>query len=79
MIDTRATSSFVNKKFVEKHQLETQPKEKVVPVKDVDRRPLGKIEEEVQAQLRIRSHSENITLDVAPIGNHLVILGLPWL
>lgn len=79
MIDTGATSSFINRKFVEKHDLPTTQKEKEVPVKDVDGRPLGTISEEVQAQLTIGRHNKEITLDVAPIGNHPLILGLPWL
>jgi len=46
---------------------------------DVKGLKIGKIAFQVKVQIRIGSHVETIVLDVAPIGLHRMILGLPWL
>ena len=34
---------------------------------------------QVKVNIRIGAHEEQIVLDIAPIGTHQLILGLPWL
>ena len=40
---------------------------------------IGQLRHQVEVHLRTGTHEETITLDVAPIGMHPLILGLPWL
>lgn len=79
MIDSRATSEFISNQFVEENQIPTKPKEFPLQPVAIDGHSLGKINQEVQAELQIGPHTEKITLDVANIGKHPIILGAPWL
>jgi hypothetical protein len=46
---------------------------------DVKGMKIGKLVFQVKVEMRMGSHEETITLDIAPIGSHRMILGLPWL
>ena len=50
-----------------------------LPLLDVKGIKIGELAYQVKVPLRIGPHEEEIVLDVAPIGNHRLILGLPWL
>ena len=79
MIDSGATSSFINKRYVDELHFPTQPRKEKIELRDIDGRPLGIVDRQVNANIRIGSHQENLQLDVAPVGRHPVVLGLPWL
>ena len=46
---------------------------------DVKGLKIGSLAFQVKVNIRIGAHEEQIVLDVAPIGTHQLILGLPWL
>src|SRR5258706_14675231 len=46
---------------------------------DVKGLRIGLLELQVKLTMRIGSHEEHLVLDMAPIGSHRLILGLPWL
>ena len=46
---------------------------------DVKGLKIGLLAFQVKVNIRIGAHKEQIVLDVAPIGTHQLILGLPWL
>ena len=46
---------------------------------DVKGLKIGSLAFQVKVDIRIGAHEEQIVLDVAPIGTHQLILGLPWL
>lgn len=83
MIDSGAISSFIDANFLESHKNIVQPRQKEIPyeVVAVAGRPVesGKIISEVNTELKIGEHSEDITLDVTQLGHYPIILGIPWL
>lgn len=79
LVDSGATSNFINHRFVDKHHLPTQPRAFPLPVQDIDGRRLGVLDKEVNGKLRMGNHEENITFDVAPTGRYPLVLGLPWM
>jgi len=81
MIDSGATSNFIHPEMVKKLKLKTQKKKIPIRLMVIDDRPIssGIIEDETQVELVTGKHREIITLDIASIGKHPVILGLPWL
>jgi dUTP pyrophosphatase len=50
-----------------------------LPLLDVKGIRIGELRHQVTVTLCIGSHEEGLTLDVAPIRQHQIILGLPWL
>jgi hypothetical protein len=46
---------------------------------DVKGIKIGEIAFQVTVHMRVGAHEERTTFDVAPIGQHWIILGLPWL
>jgi hypothetical protein len=79
MIDSGATSSFINQRYVTAHNIPTIPREFTMPVKDVDGRHLAVVDRQVRATLRVGQHQEEILLDVVPTGKYPIILGMTWL
>ncbi|KAG9016577.1 hypothetical protein FRB90_002945 [Tulasnella sp. 427] len=79
LIDSGATSNFINKTFVQENHIPTQ--RKIFPRFPVaiDGHAMEPIEREVQGELRMGAHREKIVMDVAGIGKHTTILGTPWL
>src|ERR1700733_12340082 len=76
MIDSGATSSFINQRYVTLHHIPTTPREFPMAVKDVDGRPLATVERQVKATLVLGNHSEEIIMDVVPTGRYPIILGI---
>lgn len=79
MIDSGATTSFINQSFVDSHRIPTTPRQFPFAVHDVDGRSLGTVNREVTAHIRLGAHEERITLNVLSTGRYPVIFGLPWL
>ena len=82
MIDSGANMSFVSPEWVTKHGITTQQKATPYKVTGVDGQAVGsgKVTNEVRAAtVLIGGHKEVMTLDVIPVAQHSVVLGLPWL
>src|SRR5258707_15328582 len=81
LLDSRATSMFINWSFVQKHQLETIPLPQPVLVHNVDgsTNENGSVMEEVHITLCFRHHSERAHLTVMNLGQQTVIIRHSWL
>ena len=80
LIDTGATANFVNKALVSSLNLPQQvqqPRQVFV----IDKRPIksGLVTHCMPTTLVIHDHQEEITLQIADIGDYPIILGIPWL
>src|SRR5258708_14717640 len=81
LLDSGATSMFINWSFVQKHQLETIPLPQPVLVHNVDgsANENGSVMEEVHITLRFGCHSKRAHLTVMNLGQQMVIIGHSWL
>ena len=81
MIDSGAQGNFINEAFIKENGIRTVRKEKTRRIRVVDGRELsgGRITHECTFRLYINEHEEEITCDVANIGQHDLILGASWL
>src|SRR5258708_25694521 len=81
LLDSRATGMFINRSFVQKHQLETTLLPQPVLVCNVNSSPNenGSVMEEVHITLCFGCHSERAHLTVANLGQQMVIIGHSWL
>src|SRR5260221_9584134 len=81
LLDSRATGMFINRSFVQKHQLETTPLPQPVLIRNVNSslNENGSVMEEVHVTLHFRRHSERAHLAVANLGQQTVIIGHSWL
>lgn len=81
MIDSGATAEFINQRLVD--QLGLIPRKKIHPrplyTVDGSKVKSGSVKNEVLVTLKLGDHLEDVILDVADIGRHDIILGLPWL
>jgi hypothetical protein len=80
LIDSGATSNFVNESFVfdKSFPLKPLPISRVLKVVDGRTISSGKVTHSIASEFQIGdNHIENITLNVASIGQFPVILGLP--
>src|SRR6266446_5956750 len=81
LLDSGATGMFINRSFVQKHQLETTPLPQPILICNVDGslNENGSVMEEVHVTLRFGHHSERAHLTVANLGQQTVIIGHSWL
>ncbi len=81
LLDSEATGMFINRSFMQKHQLETTPLPQPILVHNVDSSPNenGSVTEEVHITLHFRCHSERAHIAVANLGQQTVIIGHSWL
>lgn len=81
MINCGATGNFIHPVIISDFGLSMTPKKVIRPLLTVDGSPIqgGAVTHEARVRLVIDGHAEDLTLDVANIGDHDVILGLPWL
>lgn len=79
MIDSGAQGNFINRKLVEARSIPTIRKQNPQQPLAVDGRKLPPVTRKVVTNLEIGPHKENIAMDVADIGRHPIILGIPWL
>src|SRR5258707_9910225 len=81
LLDSGATGMFINRSFMQKHQLETTSLPQPILICNVDGSPNenGSVTEEVHVTLRFGCHSERAHLTVANLGQQTVIIGHSWL
>ena len=77
LLDTRAMGIFIHEKVVTEQGLVQMPCD-LLPLLDMKGMKIGELVFQVVILMRIGAHEEKITFDIAPIGNHRLILGLPW-
>jgi dUTP pyrophosphatase len=79
-IDSGSMGNFIHPRVVAQHSLTTSNRPRKLKLQTVTGRTFAKVELQVTTLLTTpHGHTEQITLDVAPIGHHDLILGLPWL
>jgi hypothetical protein len=82
LVDSGATSSFIDQTFVTQHNIHVVKKLIPVSVKVIDGKTItfGAITHETTPlELRIGKHAEKIVLNIISTPHHPIILGLPWL
>ncbi len=82
LVDSGATSSFIDQTFVVQHNIPVIKKSTPVPVEVIDGKTIasGAITHETTPQkLCIGKHTEKIVLNIISTPHHPIILGLPWL
>ena len=79
MLDTGATANFIHQDLVRKYEIQTIPRQNPLTTKDIHGRILAIVNEQAVFRLRIRSHFETIMMDIMPIGQHSLVLGMPWM
>jgi hypothetical protein len=84
LIDSGATSNFIHVDFVKTHKIPQLAKDKPIPLEVADGHPIssGHITHSTIPMtlfLDDPQHIEEITFDIAPLGRHQVILGIPWI
>src|SRR5260221_2505152 len=81
LLDSGATGMFINRSFMQKHQLETTSLPQPILVCNVDGSPNenGSVTEEVHVTLRFGHHSKRAHLAVTNLGQQTVIIGHSWL
>ena len=81
LLDSGATGSCINRKFVEQHQLPIQKLPIKMPVYNADGtlNADGSIEGFIKVRMVIGDHAEQIELAVTNLGTTDVFLGLDWL
>jgi len=81
LVDSRASENFVDKAYAEASGIPIQQKATPRRVLTVDGSEVtgGPVTHDVQVDLTINHHEEDIRLHCITIGNASIILGLPWL
>src|SRR5258707_8727050 len=77
LLDSGATGMFINRSFMQKHQLETTPLPQPILVRNINGSPNENrsVMEEVHVTLCFGRHSERAHLAVANLGKQTVIIG----
>ncbi len=81
LVDSRCTSSAINQKFVEQHNIPTHVTAAHIPVYNADgtKNQGGSITKYAEILLKIGDHSERIDLAVTDLGDKQIFLGHDWL
>jgi len=84
MVDSGAMGNFMSPATVTRLGLTTELKEDPYHLSTVDGTPIEQNEgticiETAEQQMRILEHIETIRFDIAPLGRHEIILGMPWM
>ncbi len=82
LVDSGATSSFIDQTFVAQHNIPVVKNSAPVPVEVIDGRTIASgaiTHETAPLKLCIGKHAEKIVLNIISTPHHPVILGLPWL
>jgi len=82
LVDSDATSSFIDQTFVVQHNILMIKKSTPVSVEVIDGRTIasGAITHEITPlELYIGKHTEKIVLNIISTPHHPIILGMPWL
>jgi hypothetical protein len=78
MVDSGAMGNFIHLRFIKEHNLVTKERTPLT-VNDVNSCLLSCMDQQVKVRMAVSHHSEILTFNVAPLGGHDIILGLPWL
>ena len=81
LLDSGATTMFIDREFAKSHKLAMQKLARAVPVHNVDRtmNKGGSITDEVNLILSYKGHKEHATFAVCNLGKVPVIIGHTWL
>lgn len=82
MIDSGATGNFMSPRCQEELKILGREKPEVIPMTGIDGKPLGGkglTTETGWIPMVVGDHFEMINFDVTELGQHSVILGIPWL
>ncbi len=81
MIDSGATTNFIDKRFCQENQLPMQQKLQAQPVYLIDGSDMesGPITHQTNIRIHAANHTEEITFEETTLGGFPIILGLPWL
>ena len=82
MIDSGATGSFIDHKFINQHNIPVIQKDAPVSLSVIDGRSISSgavTHNTIPLNLKILDHEESMSLDVTHLGNYPIILGIPWL
>ncbi len=82
LVDSSATSSFIDQTFVAQHNITVVKKSTPIPVEVIDERTIASgviTHETTPLELCIAKHTEKIVLNIISTPHHSIILGLPWL
>jgi len=81
LVDSSATSSFIDQTFVIQHNIPMIKKSTPVPVKVIDGRTIasGVITHETTPLELCIDNTEKIIFNIISTPHHPIILGLPWL
>jgi hypothetical protein len=81
MVDSGASSTFIDEDFIKTHNLKTT--KKAVPetlnLVDGNETSSGKITQEITLEMEIDAHLETVTFQVTKLADYPVILGKTWL
>ena len=81
MVDSGATTKFMNRRFVRENKVRTQKLKYPIPLYNIDGslNKAGSISEVAVLHMKIGDHEEKVVFTVTDIGPEDVILGLDWL
>jgi hypothetical protein len=82
LVDSDATSSFIDQTFVTQHNIPVVKKSTPVPVEIIDGRTIASgaiTHERTPLELCIGKHTEKIVLNIISTPHYPIILGLLWL
>ncbi len=82
LVDSGATSSFIDQTFVAQHNIHVVKKSTPVPIEVIDGRTIASgaiTHKTTPLELCIGKHTEKIILNIISTPHHPIILGLPWL
>ena len=81
MVDSGATSLFINHKFASQHRMLKEPLKNPIRLFNIDGslNKAGSITHKVRLTLRVGQDSEKFGFFLTCLGPEKVILGLPWL
>ena len=81
MVDSGATSLFIDQKFVNQHKMLLEPLTQPITLYNIDGslNEAGSITHKVRLLLKVGQDEEKFDFFVTSLGPEKVILGLPWL
>ncbi|KDN34719.1 hypothetical protein RSAG8_12193, partial [Rhizoctonia solani AG-8 WAC10335] len=81
MIDSGASSCFINKSLIKQHNIPVTKKKLPRQLKVIDGREIssGLVDSECLFSFELGSHKEELKCNIADIGKHDIVLGMSWL
>ena len=78
-IDSGAIGNFIHPRFISQNDIPTTKRSSILSLVSVTGEKFFDSDSTANVTLTVNDHSKQIPLEVAPIGRHDIILGLPWL